>query len=160
MYFFRSGIYGKFGDVIGVEEIVSYFKESDDLLGKPKLFFIQACRAGIQDDSTNDDHEKQLCPPESSDILIAYSTYEGEEAFRHAHNGSWFVQTLIEQFNEHADRSHLMDIMTVVNKEIAESDLEGHRQMPQQVSTLTKFVYFKMATVEEVLLARNAILTS
>lgn len=44
-----------------------------------------------------------------------------------------------------------MDMMTVVNKEIAESELDGYRAMPQQVSTLTKFVYFKMAKVGKLL---------
>ena len=129
---------------------MSYFKESDDLLGKPKLFFIQACRAGIQNDSTNDDHEKQLCLPESSDILIAHSTIVGKKSARDIYRGSWFIQTLIKQLHTHAHNTHLMDIMTVVNKEIAESELQGRRQMPEQVWTLTKFVYFKMATVEEI----------
>ena len=147
-------------EIISIEEIVSYFKESDDLRGKPKLFFIQACRAGIQDDSTNDDHEKQLCLPESSDILIAHSTIVGKKSARDTYRESWFIQTLIKKLHTHAHNAHLMDIMTVVNDEIAESELQGRRQMPQQVSTLTKFVYFKMVTAEEVLLARNAILTS
>ena len=147
-------------EIISIGEIVSYFKESNDLRGKPKLFFTQACRSGIQDDSTNDNHEKQLCPPESSDILIAHSTIVGKTSARDIFSGSWFIQTLIKQLHTHGHNAHLMDIMMVVNKEIAESDLEGHRQIPEQVSTLTKFVYFKMANVEEILLARNAILTS
>ena len=139
---------------------MSYFKESDDLLGKPKLFFIQACRSGIQDDSTNDDHEKQLCLPESSDILIAHSTIVGKKSPTDIYRGSWFIQTLTKHIHTHGHNAHLMDIMTVVNEEIAESEPQDRRQIPEQVSTLTKFVYFKMATVEEVLQARNAILTS
>ena len=149
-----------YDETISVEEIVSYFKESDDLLGKPKLFFIQACRAGTQDDSTKVDYEKRLCPPESSDILIAHSTIVGKKSARDIYTGSWFIQTLIKQLHTHAHNTHLMDIMTVVNKEIAESKLQGRRQMPEQVSTLTKFVYFKMATVEEIRQPKNSVLTS
>ena len=137
------------GDTISVEEIVSYFKENNDLLGKPKLFFIQACRTGVEDDNTR--IEKTLRPPDSSDILVAYSTIDGESAYRHIDNGSWFIQTLLKQISTHAYNKHLMDIMIMVNKKIATSDLEGKRQMPQQVSTLTKFVYFKMAEVGKVL---------
>ena len=134
-------------EIISIEEIVSYFKENDDLRGKPKLFFIQACRAAIQDDSTNVDYEKRLCPPKSSDILIAHSTIVGKKSTRDIYTGSWFIQTLIKHIHMHARNAHLMDIITMVNDEIAESELQGRRQMPEQVSTLTKFVYFKMATV-------------
>ena len=147
------------GETISVEEIVSYFKENNDLLGKPKLFFIQACRADVEDDSTRIDYEKTLCPPDSSDILVAYSTIYGELAHRDIDNGSWFIQTLLKQISTHAYNEHLMDIMILVNKQIATSDLEGKRQMPQQVSTLTKFVFFKMAEVGKVLEAKNSILS-
>ena len=138
-------------ETISVEEIVSYFKDCKSHLGKPKLFFIQACRndSDIEDDSTGDDYKKCLCPPDSSDILVAYSTIEGELSYRDRRKGSWFIQTLIKQITTYAHYRHLMDIMTVVNKDIAESELDGCRQMPQQVSTLTKFVYFKMAKILE-----------
>ena len=148
-----------YGETISVEEIVSYFKENDDLLGKPKLFFIQACRDGVEDDNSGIDHKKTLCPLDSSDILVAYSTVDGESAQRHIHNGSWFIQTLFKQISTHAYNEHLMDIMILVNKKIATSELEGKRQMPQQLSTLTKFVYFKMAEVGKVLEAKNSILS-
>ena len=136
-------------ETISVEEIVSFFKEDKELLGKPKLFFIQACRANqVEDDSTEArDQQKRLCPPDSSDTLIAHSTIDGELAFRHIHNGSWFIQTLMRHLRQHGQSSHLMDIMTAVNDDIAGTDLGGYRQMPIQVTTLTKFVYFEMATI-------------
>jgi hypothetical protein len=146
----RSGICGAYDDTISVHEIVSYFKENDDLLGKPKLFFVQACRANsdeVEDDSCEGGQEKRLCPQDSSDTLVAYSTIKGRLSYREICTGAWFIQTLMKQFKAHAQSSHLMDIMTVVNEDIAGSELEGYRQMPMQVSTLTKFVYFKMATV-------------
>ena len=147
----RNGISGVDNETISVEEIVSYFKECNGQLGKPKLFFIQACRndSEIKDDSAGIDYKNSLCPPDSSDILVAYSTIEGELSYRHIYEGSWFIQTLLKQINMHAHNAHLMDIMIVVNKDMAESDLKGERQMPQQVSTLTKFVYFQMANVLE-----------
>ena len=148
-----------YSEIISVEEIVSYFKENNDLRGKPKLFFIQACRADVEDDNPWIDYEKTLCPPDSPDILVAYSTIDGELAHRHIRTGSWFIQTLLKQISTHAYNEHLMDIMILVNKKIAESELSGYRQMPQQVSTLTKFVYFKMAEVGKVLEAKNSILS-
>ena len=62
-----SGICGVHDETIRVEEIVSYFKECKDLIGKPKLFFIQACRDDDEDDSTDciDGvyQNKRLCLP-------------------------------------------------------------------------------------------------
>ena len=157
--FFSSGICGVYGETISVEEIVSYFKENNDLRGKPKLFLIHVCRAGIEDDDPWIDYKKTLCPLDSPDILVAYSTIYGELSYRDIDNGSWFIQTLLKQISTHAYNKHLMDIMILVNKKIAESELSGYRQMPQQVSTLTKFVYFKMAEVGKVQEAKNSIYT-
>ena len=151
-----TGICGVYDDIISVEEIFSYFKESVDLLGKPKLFFIQACRIGeLEDDGNEIDHKQRLCPPDSSDILIAHSTIDGESSFRNIHNGSWFIQTLMKQFQTHAQSLHVMDIMTVVNEDMAGSEFEGYRQMSNQLSTLTKFVYFKMAAVAKAVQAKT-----
>ena len=138
-------------ETISVEEIVSFFKENGELPGKPKLIFIQACRATndqVEDDSTEArDRQKRLCPPDSSDTLTAHSTIKGELSFRDIREGSWFIQTLMRHIRKHGQSVHLMDIMIAVNDDIAGSDLEGYRQMPIQVTTVTKFVYFKMATI-------------
>ena len=147
-----TGVQGVEDETISVEEIVSFFKENGELLGKPKLFFIQACRATkteVEDDSTEarDEQQQRLCPPDSADTLIAHSTIKGKLAYRHIHNGSWFIQTLMKNIKKHGQSSHLMDIMTVVNDDIAGTHLEGYRQMPIQVTTLTKFVYFNMAAI-------------
>ena len=110
----------------------------------------------IEDDGTQIDHEKPLCLPDLSNILVAHSTIEGKAAYRDIYKGSWFIQTLINRFNAHANRRHLMDIMIAVNEDMGKIEQESCRQMSQQVSTITKFVYFNMATVE----ARNAVLVS
>ncbi|XP_028414456.1 caspase-7-like isoform X2 [Dendronephthya gigantea] len=137
------GICGKRGEIIGVHEIVGYFKENKDLLEKPKLFFIQACRGDdIEDDGNEDNPSVRLCPPDTSDILIAHSTMEGEKSYKHSAKGSWFIQTLMKSLDAYVKTHHLLEIMTTVNDVIAGSDFMGERQMPVQVSTLTKFVCF------------------
>ena len=134
-------------ETISVEEIVSYFKENNDLIGKPKLFFIQVCRAGVEEENTRIDYVKTLCPPDSSDILVAYSTINNELPYRDSYSRLSFIQTLLNQISTHAYSEHLMDIMIMVNKKIAENKLDGNRQILPQVSTLKTCVYFKMAKV-------------
>ena len=145
--FFSCGICGVYDETISVEEIVSFFKENNDIIGKPKLFFIQVCRAGVEKDNTRIDYVKILCPPDSSDILVAYSTINNELPYRDIYSRSSFIQTLLKQISTHAYSEHLMDIMIMVNKKIADNKLDGNRQMLLQVSTLKKCVYFKMAKV-------------
>ena len=144
---------------------MSYFQENKDLLGKPKLFFIQACRVngqsgiaedgapsessgnkndGLLDEDSEGDLRKHLLPPQSSDTLVAYSTVKGEPAFRHTYTGSWFIQTLIQQLKKHAHSLHVMDIMTKVNNVMSGKEFMGRRQMPIQASTLRQSVYFKI----------------
>ncbi|XP_028414458.1 caspase-7-like [Dendronephthya gigantea] len=165
----RYGIYGVDEDIIKVKDIVSYFKENKDLLGKPKLFFIQACRSegsspglpsarGKESDGVSTgheidsfveddgDYEKMLLPPESSDILLAHSTIDGEQSYRDIRTGSWFIQTLMKQFEDHAQTLHVLDILTKVNGDMSGNEFAGYRQMPIQVSTLRKSVYFKINT--------------
>ena len=173
--FYRYGIFGVDEDVIRVKEIVSYFQENKDLLGRPKLFFIQACRSegflspspglsstrgrkesdgvlpgneisSFVEDDGETDYAKILLPPESSDILLAHSTIDGQKSYRNTLEGSWFIQTLVKQFKDHAHTLHVLDILTKVNGDMSGKEFAGYRQMPIQVSTLTKPVYFKVAT--------------
>ncbi|KAG9462991.1 hypothetical protein GDO78_022651, partial [Eleutherodactylus coqui] len=106
---FPGGVHGMDGLRIPVEQIVHYFNGSNcpGLLGKPKLFFIQACAGEEQDkgcvvdlgdsgDQTNDVDTNSLqndaTPihpdvdetdavaklPTPGDILVSYSTFPGK----------------------------------------------------------------------------------
>ncbi len=150
-----------------MKDIVSYFQKNKNLLGKPKLFFIQACRVGegrtapdgaptessgyeaddLVEHDVEADYEKILLPPESSDTLVAYSTIKGKPSWRNTRTGSFFIQSLMKQLRDHAQSLHLMDIMTKVNDDISGREFAGNRQMPMQASTLTKSVYFKIQIV-------------
>ncbi len=147
----ENGIYGVDDNTISLQEIVTKFKKCDSLAGKPKLFFIQACRGknkdsgvAIQPDSEPVNRPIPLRLPSESDILIAHSAADGFESYRSREAGSWFIITLTEELSKHAHHMHLMDILTLVNRAIAGYHTqEGYKQVPSQITTLTKFVYFK-----------------
>ncbi|XP_006831548.1 PREDICTED: caspase-7 [Chrysochloris asiatica] len=128
------------------------------LLGKPKLFFIQACRGkelddGVQADSvvvSDTDAKSPHSIPVEADFLIAYSTVPGYYSWRNPGRGSWFIQALCRILNEHGKTLEIMQILTRVNNMVARdfesccSDLKFDRkkQMPCIQSMLTKELYF------------------
>ncbi|XP_028272340.1 caspase-3-like [Parambassis ranga] len=124
------------------------------LVGKPKLFFIQACRGTALDGGTIEtDSDKESVSekiPVEADFLYAYSTAPGYYSWRNTSNGSWFIQSLCETLKDHSKKLELMQIMTRVNHKVArcfESSsstpgFSGKKQIPCIVSMLTKDFYF------------------
>ncbi|XP_053285000.1 caspase-3 [Pleuronectes platessa] len=149
-------IYGTDGSQ-RLENLTGNFKgdRCKSLVGKPKLFFIQACRgsalddgAMIESDSVDDQTSERI--PVEADFLYAYSTAPGYYSWRNTSNGSWFMQSLCEMLMHYKGELELMQIMTRVNRRVAlnfesSSNLPGFsckKQIPCIVSMLTKDFYF------------------
>jgi hypothetical protein len=165
-------IYGTDETLIPVADITGYFKSSYSLAGKPKLFFLQACRGGHMDsgidvpdgfddaDNTSPDVQKFIenvlaedeidaalsTLPKDADFLLSYATTPGYVSWRNQANGSWYVQALNEVFRNHAHKEHLLDMLTMVNQKVAtqyQSSTGKKKQIPGPVTMLTRKLYFK-----------------
>uniref|UniRef100_A0A182RXU3 Caspase n=1 Tax=Anopheles funestus TaxID=62324 RepID=A0A182RXU3_ANOFN len=129
------------------------------LVGKPKLFFIQACRGKKLDIGSRVKRmikEPIQVPinyviPAMADLLVMYSTCDGYYAWRNTDNGSWFIQSLSNELGVNAYRLELLHILTAVSRRVAYQyqsnvprslTLDAKKQMPCIVSMLTKLLYF------------------
>ncbi|XP_064625664.1 caspase-3-like [Lineus longissimus] len=146
-------LYGKDG-TIEIDRLTCHFKGDKclTLAGKPKLFFIQACRGSSLDHGTTvtDAAGDQERIPAEADFLMAYSVVPGYFSWRNSARGSWFVQALNQVLQEHGTDLDMLTMMTRVNMKVAyefESNaakeyMNRKKQIPCIVSMLTKDLYF------------------
>lgn len=114
----KGGVCGSDGGVVSVDEIREPFTGlyCRSLAGKPKLFFIQACRGGknqlrvkVQADAPEDEESEMevdgddfdITIPADTDFLIARSTTDGHLSYRKPEEGSWFIQSLCRNLEKH-----------------------------------------------------------
>ncbi|XP_042213828.1 caspase-1-like isoform X2 [Homarus americanus] len=130
------------------------------LAGKPKLFFIQACRgdgldAGVTlvrsrpSDETDSGYLAYKIP-NTADYLICWSTVPGHFSWRNTTNGSWFIQSLVHVLNRDSGHDDLLSMMTSVNRHMiinfesncpSQPHMHGKKQAASIVSTLMRKVF-------------------
>ncbi|XP_006129195.2 caspase-7-like [Pelodiscus sinensis] len=123
------------------------------LAGKPKIFFIQACRGSAMDEGvqldtdsagTSDDSVSHyLSLPESTAVMFACSP--GYVAFLNP-MGSMFLQTLLEFLEGEERQLELARLMTRINWKVAfhceaKGEHEGYKEMPCFVTNMVREVY-------------------
>lgn len=162
-------VYGYDG-AIEMDKLVAPLKGNacKTLAGKPKIFFIQACRGTsldqgmdvevadaigvgpeVQENMEVDIPVVRRIPAEA-DFFMAYSVVSGFYAWRNMDEGSWFIQAICQVLRENWKRMHLQEMMTRVCRKVAfefesrhkDSAMSGMKQIPCITSMLTRDVYF------------------
>jgi len=86
--------------------------------------------------------DQELETPSATNILISYSTFPGEVAWRNYESGSWFISALVKVFNAHSKKEDVSSMLDIVAKEVSERTSSSNaKQIPIKLSTLTKKLY-------------------
>lgn len=127
------------------------------LVGKPKIFFVQACQGdkldhGVPVISEAVDASTTIFKiPTHADFLVAYSTLPGFYSWRNTQDGSWFMQALIRVLSDYHNDLDLLTMLTIVNHHVAyykssnatSPEFNDKKQVPCITSMLTRRVFLQ-----------------
>ncbi|XP_065068271.1 caspase-3-like [Rhopilema esculentum] len=141
----RDGVYGIDGDILPIGAVVDLLERCPSLQDKPKVLFVQCCRG----DDIDGVYKTSITPsinieefPNKPDFFLAFATPSGYTSWRSEVDGSWFIDMLCEVIRGNLSLP-LEDIMKKVSEQLYKAyTSEGHKQVPQTVSTLAKNLKF------------------
>ncbi|XP_054452139.1 caspase-8-like isoform X2 [Anoplopoma fimbria] len=176
--------HGELGCVIGADEKPVSLEEltrpftsrgAPTLIGKPKLFFIQACQGsnyhssyvpcppmlrqeeGVRQSRLDEDagpvhNMAPSAPPFDSDFLLGMATTQHYKTFRNTTTGTIYIQELCKQLTRSAKSSEMDDILAVltrVNRQVSNGEYLRHKQIPEPKYTLTKKLVLKYVSADQ-----------
>ncbi|XP_065646856.1 caspase-7 isoform X3 [Hydra vulgaris] len=148
---FTDGVYGSDGIKLRFSDMQAAINGNSAkwLVEKPKLFFVQACQgdreeveicvdSGTPVDQNNTNSNNITSLSENSDFCFSVAAVSGTVSWRHPNDGTWYIQTLCHILKEYAHSESLLDILTMLNSNIAEKKdiIKSSKVVAKQMSTI------------------------
>nr|WJJ61469.1 caspase 8 [Andrias davidianus] len=157
----KGTVWGTDGQEVAIRKLTSYFTglNCPSLVGKPKVFFIQACQGeayhrGVDLEPDGrcptslyevDSNPPGECIPDEADFLLGMATVKEYVSYRSPVTGTWYIQSLCNHLRDSCPRGDdILTILTKVNHEVSTKyDKKNNgKQMPQPSFTLRKKLIF------------------
>ncbi|KAG9275633.1 caspase-6-like [Astyanax mexicanus] len=127
---------------VDINRITDLFRgnECESLVGKPKIFIIQASQGKIAEEAVtgmagDDDEITTYFIPAGADFLICCSVAEVDCNF--------YIQDLCETLKQQGSTLEFTKLLTLVNMKVSSRTQSSNKQMPCFTSMLTKKLYFR-----------------
>jgi hypothetical protein len=139
-------VHGADSQEVDLLNFAASIKLCPSLRGKPKMFFVQACRGEGEHkglDVQKDGPTVTATIPQEADFFFGYATPTGNAAYRSKRHGSWYISELCKVFAQHGYTHNLSSMMKKVNDQVSKAyTKEGYKQCPEFVDRLRKEVHF------------------
>lgn len=153
------------GGKVLLDEMLNPFRKCQQLIAKPKVVIVNACRGQNKAVGAEDHGSESLQPigekpwsvgtefqyvRHSADWLVVFSTSAHFASLRNPAYGTAFIQALVEAFNNKRETTDLMRIMaSVINTVVQKGQVPPQiglevKQCPVLVSTLSRLVYWPL----------------
>ena len=115
----KDSIIGSDSEPISRDYVEQQVGKSKTLSGKPKIFFLQACRGkGLGSEpvptrriQADGDHNR-------ADIYVCSAAVSGDQSYRDTYQGSWFITELCKILSKFGTSHNLNDIQKKLNIEV------------------------------------------
>lgn len=140
-------VHGADSQEVDLLNFAATMKLCPTLRGKPKLFFVQACRGEGEQKGLDVERDSggtiTATIPQEADFFFGYATPTGNAAYRSKRHGSWYISELCKVFAQHGYTHNLSSMMKKVNNQVSKAyTKEGYKQCPEFVDRLRKEVHF------------------